>query len=423
MNIGFVTDTNILKKREGELIKESKFFDNTNFFIDYIDSLEKTSCTDRLMYFMPNIIMEELYYQKLRAFNEIYASIYKNYQDVSYGLKGELPICKIEEVLNMEKEEYKKKIKVLELPYNKTIFKELIDDAVKKNPPFDKTKEGKKSDAGYKDALIWKTILYSKEIDECEKLYFLSGDKVFEENKEYLSREFNNHHPNTTLKIVFFKPDGNQRQNSLQMIIKENHLLETEIIKLYSLDFILTYIKDIKYKYDEEVHYNENEKIRLVDIIFGDFTKEDFEINSVKYNENEYEVFVYFSTNKYKMEINEEVNKKILNGKIKFVFLKDKGEFKLLNHQLTNIEFQSTLIESFNNISRAITQIYSKKIIESMQKILLNIVDPLENLEKFNSIKTNFCKIIDTPTLEIEEGNNLERNCDKNNDKEGKKEN
>ena len=133
MNIGFVTDTNILEKGKHELNTDKNFFNNTNFFIEYIESLEKTSCEDKLIYFMPNIIMDELYYRKLRAFQTRYESFCKSYQDISYGLKGDLPKSNIEDILSMEKEEYINKIRILELPYNKKIFKELTEDALKKS--------------------------------------------------------------------------------------------------------------------------------------------------------------------------------------------------------------------------------------------------------------------------------------------------
>lgn len=418
MNIGFITDTNILKKGKDELNRDSKFLNNTNFFIEYIESLEKTANKDKLIYFMPNIVIEELYYQKLRAFQIRYEALCKSYQDISYGLNGQLPTCNIENVLNKEKEEYKDRIKIIELPYNKTIFKELTQDALKKNPPFDKTEEGKKTDAGYKDALIWKTIIYSKEIDECEKIYFFSGDRVFKQNEEYLINEFNARHPNTMLKIVFFEPDENKRQNCLQTIIEENCLIETEIIKLYNLDLILNHIKNIKYKYDEEVYYySGDEKNVLIDVMFDKFLKEDFEIESVKENEGKYEVIVSFSADKYKVNNVESINKRVLNGEVKFIFLKTKNNFKLENYQLCKIKFQTTITEVFNKFSKIMFEVYNEKFTETIQNILLNMVEPLKNIkiestilkmmDSLNAIKPTFeeLNIGTNPKLELEEYN------------------
>ena len=418
MNIGFITDTNILKKGKDELNKDSKFLNNANFFIEYIESLEKTSSKDKLIYFMPNIIIEELYHQKLRFFQARYEALCKTYQDISYGLKGKLPMCNIEDVLKKEKEEYKDKFKTLKLPYNKRIFKELIEDSLKKNPPFDKTEEGKKTDAGYKDALIWKTLIYSKEIDECEKIYFFSSDKIFKQNEEYLVNEFNVHHPNTMLKILFFEPDAERRQNCLQTIIKENDLIETDIIKLYDLDLILKHINSIKYEKEEEVYYYSEEKRHvLVDVIFSEFLKEDFEIESAKENEKKYEVIVSFSTYKYKVDNVESINKRALNGEVKFVFLKTKNDFKLENYQLHKIKFQTTITEVFNKFSKIMLEVYNEKFTETIQNILLNMVEPLKNIkiestilkmmDSLNAIKPTFeeLNIGSNPKLELEEDN------------------
>lgn len=440
MNIGFVTDTNILEKGKHELNTDKNFFNNTNFFIEYIESLEKTSCEDKLIYFMPNIIMDELYYRKLRAFQTRYESFCKSYQDISYGLKGDLPKSNIEDILSMEKEEYINKIRILELPYNKKIFKELTEDALKKNPPFDKTEEGQKTDAGYKDALIWKTLIYSKEIDECEKIYFFSGDKIFKQNEEYLMNEFNTHHPNIILKILFFEPNENKRQNCLQTIIKDNHLIETEIIKLYNLDLVLNHIKSIKYKYDEEVYYySENEKNVLVDIIFNKFVKTDFEIESVKEIEGKYEVIFSFSTDKYKVENddNNSINKRILNGEIKFVFLKIKNDFKLENYELLKIKFQSTISETFSNISKIFIELCNERFSEAIQNMMINMVDPLKNIkieapitnmiDGLNTIKPIFdeSKISPKSKFKLEECNEkreLKEESDEENNQEEKKE-
>lgn len=43
---------------------------------------------------------------------------------------------------------------VLSVRPSEGLFRKMIDDAIKKNPPFDKSSEGRKTDAGLKDALI-----------------------------------------------------------------------------------------------------------------------------------------------------------------------------------------------------------------------------------------------------------------------------
>lgn len=396
MNIGFITDTNILKKNDRELNKDKSFLNNVDFFIEYIESLEKTSSDKKLVYFMPDIVIEELYYQKLNIFKTRYEALSENYKDIEYGLNGELPTCNIEDILNEEKEKYKNKdeITILELPYTKSIFRELMKDALEKNPPFDKTTEGYKTDAGYKDALIWKTIIYNKAIDECETIYFFSGDKIFKENEEYLAKEFKKHHNNTKIKIIYFKPDGSQRKNSLQYIIEENNLLETEIIKLYDLDLILNNIKCLKYNYDKDVYYYKKEqKNKLEDIVFEKFSNNDFEIESVTETSGKFEVLIFFSTDQYKIvndKIIDTLNRKRLNGEIKFVFTREKNKFELDSYELINPEFNYSIIESLGNISNIITKAYNDSLKSTLEHVKLNIMEsPVASstIKSLNSIK------------------------------------
>lgn len=220
------------------------------------------------------------------------------------------------------------------------------------------------------------------------------------------------------LKILFFEPDAERRQNCLQTIIKENHLIETDIIKLYDLDLILKHINSIKYEKEEEVYYYSEEKRHvLVDVIFSEFLKEDFEIESAKENEKKYEVIVSFSTYKYKVDNVESINKRALNGEVKFVFLKTKNDFKLENYQLHKIKFQTTITEVFNKFSKIMLEVYNEKFTETIQNILLNMVEPLKNIkiestilkmmDSLNAIKPTFeeLNIGSNPKLELEEDN------------------
>ena len=404
MNIGFITDTNIIKKNNNNLNKNNGFLDNMNFFIEYIESLKKTNSKNELIYFMPNIVMEELYYQKLRAFNKRYESLCNNFSEIKYGLEGEKPKCIIEEILNKEKEEYKGRIKILELQYSSKLFEELTADALKKNPPFDKTSEGEKTDAGYKDALIWKTVIYSKEIDKCKKIYFFSGDKIFKENEEYLTKEFNTYHPHTEIRIFYFEPDGNQRQNSLNTIIKENNLLKTDIIKLYDLNFLLKDIRNLKYKYDKKVYYFGEEEKVLENIIFKDFSNKDFKVESAKENLKKYEVIVSFETDKYRISdnsINLSVDNRKLIGYIKLNYIKNEKEFKLESYKLIKVNFYYDLSEvarkiskifieySLNNFNNYINKTISNEILnnKSKQNITYFLTSEDNNLKKKEDTK------------------------------------
>lgn len=400
MKIGFVTDTNILKKNIGELNKEEKFLNNIDFFIEYIESLEKTSSDKQLIYFMPSVVIEELYYQKLSAFNIRYDALKDTYDEIAYGLNGEFPKCDIEKVLLEEKEKYKsnERITMLDLQYNESIFKEIMEDALRKNPPFDKSNEGYKTDSGYKDALIWKTIIYSKEINDCDKVYFFSGDKIFVDNEEYLIEEFSKQHQNVELKIVFYKPDIEQRQNCLKCIIQDNDLIETEIIKLYDTDLILNSIKEIKYNYREDVYYNNQEQSnKLEDVLFNEFERNDFNIENVIEEDEKYQVLIQYRTEKYNISndaIIDSINRKILRGKIKLIFKKNKRNFELENYEIIYSKFAIGLEETLSNISDIIKTSMLNSNYESYMVNLTKSLAPIA--EKMADMKL---KLIDSERI------------------------
>ena len=68
MKIGFVTDTNILGKEKGKWYDCKTVLDGTDIFIEYIEALSKTDEKKELVYFMPEMVIEELFAQKKRSF-------------------------------------------------------------------------------------------------------------------------------------------------------------------------------------------------------------------------------------------------------------------------------------------------------------------------------------------------------------------
>lgn len=123
-----------------------------------------------------------------------YEAFQKSYEILNTAIVGELPANNIEESIQSEKLELARKMPILELKYTASNFKNLVQDAIDKNPPFDKSNFGMKTDAEFKDALIWNTILKSEEIDKYNIFYFASCDKIFEDNEENLKMDFKKHH-------------------------------------------------------------------------------------------------------------------------------------------------------------------------------------------------------------------------------------
>lgn len=213
MKIGFATDTKILRKNK--LSECQKILDATDIYTEYIETLNKIKSKHELVYYMPEIVADELLIQKEFSFNQSYKFFEDRYRENSYALLGELPKNNIKDMLAQEKEEYK----LIKLEYTAELMETLVKEALMKKAPFDKSVEGKKTDAGFKDALIGKTIVLSTDIGECEQFYFFTADKAFDEGKEELINEFKSKHPKTKINIIYIESDGSHKQNALNYIL------------------------------------------------------------------------------------------------------------------------------------------------------------------------------------------------------------
>lgn len=92
--------------------------------------------------------------------------------------------------------------KIIPLQKDGEILSTVIDRANKRIPPFSAAKDA--SDKGFKDCLLWISILeYFKNNGE-EEVVFVTDDGGFKNNVEYLCEEFNK----TTGKIVVIKPNS-----------------------------------------------------------------------------------------------------------------------------------------------------------------------------------------------------------------------
>lgn len=243
---------------------------------------------------MPEIFIEELLNQKEIAFNLSYQTLLNNYTENSYGLIGNVPKNNIKLILEKERKEYAKKYSVIKLKYTSDLMKKLVDEALTKKAPFDKSIEGKKTDAGFKDALIWKTVVYSKEIDTCNEICFFTADKAFEQGKNELEEEFKANHPNTNINIIYINNDDERRQNVLNYLIEKYRLYKTDVIKLYNNQFIKSFLKFIEYTpTNVKSLKGDNFCLELKKINFEDFDSKDFYIENVE-KKMDYLMYIVF---------------------------------------------------------------------------------------------------------------------------------
>lgn len=385
IKIGFATDTNLLKKSAGDLYSSKTVLDSTDIFVEYIEALNKTKPKIELLYFMPELVVEELFSQKKIAFDEQYSVLKNKFMEMNYALDGELPKNNIDEIFEKEKSLYLSKYKNIKLEYTKELFEEIVSEAIQKKAPFDKSKEGKKTDAGFKDTLIWKTILYSNEISACKIFYLFSSDKIFEDSKEYLTKEFTKKHSNTELKIIYLDPDGNQRQNALHKVISDNKLFETDIVKLYNKELILTALNSIKYDYSGDVVYsNDDPVVKLTNILFNEFTDADFVIEDVNELDEKYETVLSFETMKFVLDKELDGINRTLLGKIKIYFKNNKGKMEFDSYKIENVRFYG------NYINQLLGTLYSDALRTSIEKLKKSLGIDSKTMNAIKSIKSYY---------------------------------
>lgn len=384
MKIGFTTDTNFFGLKNQDSYKKTTFLDEMDYFIDYIFSLNETKPKHELEYCVPDFVFEELSNQKKASFKNSYDAFEKKYNLLSYGLLGDLPKFNLDEVLLKEKNEYKKKVITLTNDYNQDLFLEIIKDSLEKNPPFDKNLPN----TGFKDSLIWKTIVYSEHINKYDEFYLFSGDKIFKDNEDLLIAEFSKHHPNVRLIIVFFEPNGNQRQNALNTIIEKYKLYKTDVVKLYNSNTILKYIKSLVLPANTDVSYyiGNGVEANLEEILFKDFDENDFYIDKVIKDENGYNVDIVFRTIKYITDISiEENEKKYLLGNVKLVLNETKTGYTCKSSEIYGVDFDLGVVDllrgfTIKGASNLVSEI--SKIVNENYRINMECLQPLKELQE-----------------------------------------
>ena len=104
----------------------------------------------------------------------------------------------------------------------------------------------------------------------------------------------------------------------------------------------LSNINQIKYDYSEEVAYiNENKTLKLINVLFNEFTIKDFFIDDVNEKNGKYEVVLSFKTSKYILDNSQEEKTRNLLGTIKLYFNLSNKRFKLTSYKVDNVRFYS----------------------------------------------------------------------------------
>ena len=188
-----VFDTNILYEKGDNGCNFSDFKFN-KLFQNVVDQLEERDLTEYIHIAIPEVVWKEMYYQRISLFkvkSENLVKMLKNYKfpffeynflDGEYDdyLKGQI------DKYQMKLDKFSTKILNFPLPSSNR-FDSIIQRSFMKKPPFE-GKE-KKSDKGFKDALIWESILEYKASNRHVEICLYTRDGLF---NEQLSIEYEN---------------------------------------------------------------------------------------------------------------------------------------------------------------------------------------------------------------------------------------
>lgn len=170
--INIVIDTNLLKSGSTDFTTV-QFVNKLN---DIVGEIESNDLYDRVQILLPQIVVDELYEHQKKSYNDKFASI-KSCKFPSFEIIPHEDYDKwLKEQFNVAIENLKSRdAKCLILDYPKNdILQNIIIRSIAKQPPFE-GKE-KESDKGFKDVIIWESVLEYKRTHITDTIIICSRD-------------------------------------------------------------------------------------------------------------------------------------------------------------------------------------------------------------------------------------------------------
>lgn len=204
-----IFDTNVLYQDYKTKADFCSFSFNATYE-NVIGLINQLDIYENVIVAIPNVVWNEMKKQIIDAHTtklDDYKSYIKKWKFPEFSIKensvDEYSTFVIEKI-----EEYNSDIcsginKVIELPLpSDGRFKRIVRRAYDKEPPFE-GKE-KKSDKGFKDVLIWESILEFVSLHPSAEIIFYSKDNGF---KEHLNKEFEELFPDAHISICYTESD------------------------------------------------------------------------------------------------------------------------------------------------------------------------------------------------------------------------
>lgn len=196
--IYIILDTNILHIRN---FNDYYNFELNTSYTDLQGKIELRDLSSSFKILIPDLVFKELQKQKLKHYEDDSSLLnslkekFSNFQDIHFDLPSN---NNYDEFLEQRISEFKTRnsIETIKTTNEEKNFARIIDKAINKNPPFEGNE--KQSDKGFKDALIWESILNYAQNNPGE-YYFYTRDKGFQ-NK--LIPEFMDLTTNSTMTFI-----------------------------------------------------------------------------------------------------------------------------------------------------------------------------------------------------------------------------
>ncbi len=172
-----IFDTNILYMRD---YKDFSVFKFKSIYDEVQGKIERSNVIDRFELRIPEITIKELFKQQLQSYSTHVETMKNSYLKFEQIYDIDLKIDEnfdYENFLEKKKEQYISSNAISILPIcREEKFVRIVERALNKEAPFEG--KDKQSDKGFKDALIWESLLEFAEMNDGEYIFF-TADKGF----------------------------------------------------------------------------------------------------------------------------------------------------------------------------------------------------------------------------------------------------
>lgn len=340
-----IFDTNVLF-RNYDRYADFTHFSFSSALDHIIEEIEKRDIYDVVTILIPKVVWQEMRQHNIEQYNKKLSEIqgtYSKFKFPFHTFEGEDK--NYEEFLDNQIKEYKKDLKTKMVTIEelsgptRDCYYSLVKRAYDKRPPF----EGKdrKSDKGFKDALLWESILQYKKKNPDKNIILYTNDVMFsDELKQEYANLFNNE------EILFIKDVS---EAELMDKLSQIALEKDSTFPVPNTD---EYVTLKQYLYSDEFRENiknfsekiigRNEFLRIIDAEFINLTDPIEEVETDKF----FTEYTVYARCKFIIEANKEIPFETIKDLILFVTTPDNKTFWLEDLESNSDEEQENNVIS-----------------------------------------------------------------------------